>query len=205
MKNLVACLRKDLGAPDLPFYYVQIGRFVVASDKPAPWNAIQTDELALESEMAPCGMVASIDLALDDAIHAGTPGLKTLGYRLANLAEHDLFGGKALRGPRFEKIEMANSPYGLQVKVKFSNVNGGLQAAGKASGFSISAGPDGPDVPCIYHQEIAADDPSTVILWVSELKEAPHLWYGRGFNPYCNIVDQANMAVPVMGPMAIPK
>jgi len=205
MKQLVAAMRKDLGVADLPFYYVQIGRFVVNNDKPAPWNAIQTDELALESDLAPAGLVPSIDVALNDGIHAGTQGLKTLGFRLANLAEHDLFGGKTLRGPRFEKAEFAGTPYGQQVKVKFANVNGGLCATGRAYGFSIGAGPDGADQPCIFNQEISAENPTVVILWVQNLPDNAHLWYGRGFNPYCNIVDQANMAVPVMGPIPIPR
>ncbi|MCX5758707.1 MAG: sialate O-acetylesterase [Candidatus Hydrogenedentes bacterium] len=205
MKELVASMRRDSGVADLPFYYVQIGRFVINGDQASAWNAIQTDELALESELAPCGVVPAIDMALDDGIHAGTPSLKVLGYRLANLAEHDLFGGKTLRGPRFEKVERLGTPYGQQVRVKFATVNGGLQSAGEASGFSIGAGPDGPDAPSIFNAEISADDSSVVILWVQNLPENPHLWYGRGYNPYCNVVDKANMAVPVMGPIPIPK
>ncbi len=205
MKKLVASMRKDFGVPDLPFYYVQIGRFVVNNDKPGPWTAIQTDELALEPELAPGGMVASIDLALDDAIHAGTQGLKVLGRRLAMLAERDLYGGKAVSGPRFEQLAVTGTPYGLQVKVHFTTVNGALSAAGRVNGFSISSGPAGADVPCIYNQEISPDEPNTVLLWISELPDQPHLWYGRGFNPYCNVADAANMAVPVFGPIAIPK
>ncbi len=205
MKQLVAAIRRDFGVPDLPFYYVQIGRFVINNDKAALWNAIQTDELALETDLAPGGMVAAIDLSLNDLIHAGTPSLKTLGYRLANLAEHDLFGGKTLRGPRFEKMTAVSTPYGQQLRVTFSQVNGGLQAAGRMAGFSISEGADGPDIPCIFNMEPAPDDPATIILWVQEFPKTPYLWYGRGFNPYCNVVDEANMALPVMGPLAIPK
>ena len=29
------------------------------------------------------------------------------------------------------------------------------------------------------------------------------LWYGWGSDPYCNLVDDANMAAPVFGPMEI--
>lgn len=205
MKDLVAAMRRDFAVADLPFYYVQIGRFVTNGDQSPAWNAIQADELALETELLPAGVVPSIDVALDDGIHAGTPGLKTLGYRLANLAEHDLFGGRTVRGPRLEKMELAGTPYGQQLRIKFSNVNGGLQAAGRAAGFSISAGPDGADAPSVFNAEVSADDPSTIILWVQNLPENPHLWYGRGYNPYCNVVDKANMAVPVMGPIPIPK
>jgi sialate O-acetylesterase len=203
-KRLVAAMRADFGVANLPFYYVQIGRFVINNDNAAAWNAVQADELAMESELAPGGMVASVDLSLDDLIHAGTSGLKTLGYRLANLAERDLFAGQIKAGPRFEKMEALGTPYGRQLRVKFASVNGVLQAAGRPNGFSISSKIDGADAPCIYNMEIAKDDPTVVVLWVQEFPEDPYLWYGRGFNPYCNIVDGANMAMPVMGPIQIP-
>ncbi len=58
------------------------------------WNKIQNDQLELEKELLPGGMVAGIDLALDDLIHIGTEGHKVLGYRLANLVERDMFKGK---------------------------------------------------------------------------------------------------------------
>ena len=203
MKQLVAAMRADSGNPDLPFYYVQIGRFTGKSDSFPTWNAIQTDELALESDLAPCAMTPAVDLALNDGIHVGTPGHKILGYRLACLAEHDLFAGKVLRGPRVDKLEVVGTPYGRQIRVKYTSVNGGLKAAGRLSGFTVSEGPDGPEAPCIFNQELADDDPMVAIVWVDKLPENAHLWYGRGLNPYCNLVDQANMAAPVMGPIPI--
>ena len=203
MKQLVAAMRADSGIPDLPFYYVQIGRFTGKPETFSKWNAIQADELALEADLAPGALTPAIDLSLNDGIHAGTAGLKTLGYRLACLAEHDLFGGKTLRGPRLEKVEVAGTPYGGQVRVKFGSVNGGLASAGRLSGFSISEGPDGADAPCIFNQEIDPNDPTVAIVWFDKLPDNAQLWYGRGLNPYCNLTDQANMAAPVMGPVAI--
>ena len=38
--DFIASVRADLGQPELPFYYVQIGRFVSGSD-PKGWNAVQ--------------------------------------------------------------------------------------------------------------------------------------------------------------------
>lgn len=203
-KTLIAAMRQDFGNPDLPFFYVQIGRFVIDSPDPMPWHQIQTEQLAAETEIPHTGMVASIDLSLDDAIHAGTAGLKTLGFRLANLAERELFGGRTLPGPRLEKITQESTPYGGQVRVTFSGVNGRLLAAGRVSGFSIGSGPEGAPVACIYNQEVSAEDPNTIILWVSKLPDQAHLWYGRGMDPYCNAVDERSMAVPVFGPVPIP-
>ncbi len=203
MKQLVAAMRDDSGIADLPFYYVQIGRFTGKADSFPTWNAIQADELALEADLAPGALTPAVDLSLNDGIHAGTAGLKTLGYRLACLAEHDLFGGKTLRGPRLEKVEIAGTPYGGQVRVKFNSVNGALTSAGRLSGFSLSEGPDGPDMPCIFNQEIDPNDPTVAIVWFDKLPDNAQLWYGRGLNPYCNLSDQANMAAPVMGPIPV--
>jgi len=205
MKRLVAAMRTDFGVTDLPFYYVQLSRWAGDTGAFPRWNQIQTDQLTLEQDLGVGAMVPAVDLGLDDCIHVGTPGLKVLGYRLACQAERDLFGGKTLRGPRFEKITSAGTPYAAQLRVRFTSVNGGLKADGRVSGFSISDGPDGPDKGCIFNQEIAPDDPSTVILWVEKLPENPQLWYGRGLNPYCNVLDQANMGMPVFGPVPIPK
>ncbi|HOL21126.1 MAG TPA: sialate O-acetylesterase [Candidatus Hydrogenedens sp.] len=204
MQKLVEAIRKDFADPQLPFYYVQIGRFVNENPDPTFWNKLQNDQLELEKELQPGGMVASIDLSLDDLIHAGTQGLKILGYRLANLVERDLFKGKVVSGPRPEKVERLNSPYGPQIKVTFSNVNGKLLSAGRPSGFTISSAPDAPNLPVIYKITFPDDEPDAVILWLTKMPEQAFLWYGRGFDPYCNIIDEANMAVPVFGPIQIP-
>lgn len=203
-KHLVAAMRKDFKRPDLPFYYVQIGRFVTPGDG-AEWTFIQTEQLAAEAEIDRAGMVASIDLALDDPIHVGTRGLKTLGWRLANLAEADLFGGAILPGPRFEEITREKTEYGMTWRVRFSGVNGALSAAGRPSGFSISAGADGKPFPAVYKVALDPAAPDTAVLWTGKLPENPHLWYGRGLNPYCNMTDSANMAVPVFGPVPLPE
>ena len=205
LKELVAAMRADFEAPELPFYQVQIGRFVIADfDEPA-WHRIQTEQLAAETEIPHSGLVAAIDVELDDLIHAGTEGLKTLGRRLAKLAEHDLFDGAVERGPRFKKLRRRRSPFGHTVHVMFSDVNGSLQSAGRLSGFGISTGPEGDPVPCIYDQRIDSESPDTVILWIQELPEDAHLWYGRGMDPYCNLVDSEDMAAPVFGPVPISK
>jgi hypothetical protein len=89
--------------------------------------------------------------------------------------------------------------------VTFDGVNGGLTAAGRVSGFSI-ADAEGKALPvAIFDQQISPDDPNTVVLWLNEAPAAgAKLWYGRGFDPYCNVVDKEGMAVPVFGPMPIP-
>ena len=200
----IAAVRADFNAPALPFYHVQIGRFTHPDPKPAPWNLVQAEQLASEQTVPHTGVVAAIDLELDDLIHIGTAGLKRLGARLANLAERDLHGGAVLGGPRPVEATRETKPHGKQVRVKFSGVNGRLTAAGRPLGFSLSQGADGAPVPFLYKIDLPEDTPDTAVLWVHEYPEDLHIWYGRGLDPCANITDEADMAVPVFGPMPVP-
>jgi sialate O-acetylesterase len=205
MEALIAAFRSDLGDPTLPFYIVQLGRFVVESPNAAAWNRVQADQLAITQSVPHTGLAPAVDLALDDLIHIGTPGLKTLGRRMAKLAEHDLYGGTVLHGPRLARVERFDTRYGKGLRVHFTGVNGGLRAAGRLSGFSLSQTADGPDLPCIYKQEIDPENPAAVLLWVQKMPEPTvHLWHGRGYDPYCNLTDAEDMAVPVFGPVPVP-
>ncbi|MBI1321218.1 MAG: sialate O-acetylesterase [Candidatus Hydrogenedens sp.] len=198
---LVQAMRDDFGGPEMPFYSVQIGRFVQPAPRP-DWDAIQTLQLASES-IPHTGVVASVDLALDDLIHVGTPSLARLGARLANLAERDLFGGSVSAGPRISGAERAATPYGQCIRVLISGANGGLRHEGRLSGFSVCSGPDGPEALEIYKQEIDPQNPEAVLLWVQNMPEQPHVWYGRHADPYCNLTDSADMALPVTGPVRV--
>lgn len=201
---LIAAVRADFVNPELPFIYVQLGRFIHADLEYKSWNTVQTTQLALEAEIPGVAVAVANDLPVDDPIHIGSEGLKTLGRRMANLVEAKVYGGKVGAGPRFASIARAGTPHGATIRVTFTSPNGALKFNGVGSGFTISKGADGPDVPSIYKQEIAADDSNTVVLWANELPEDPHVWYGRGLDPICTLDDPANMGVPVFGPVALP-
>ncbi len=194
MKALVAAIRSDFAQPELPFYYVQINRVIRASGDPAPWNAIQDFQRQHETEIPNVGMVSGIDLALDDGIHIGTQGLKVLGLRLANIAS-----GKTLRGPRMVSARF-DGPGRRRIRVEFRDANGKLVSRGRPSGFSLQV-PEGARDPGIFNT--ALDGSTVVLLLNAEAPPGTTLWYGRGFDPYCNIVDEKNMALPVTGPLPI--
>ena len=196
-ENFVKALRADLNQPELPFYYVQIGRHIDGSNV-AEWNRIQLDQLRAETEIPHSGMVSAIDLQLDDTIHVSTPDLKRLGHRLADLVSIDLFPrlknyGEMKRGPR--PVEAALD--GGVVKVAFSGVNGRLQSEGRISGFSIHDS-KGALLPVIYKTRVDPAEASKVLLYVQgKLPPDATLWYGFGKDPYCNVHDANDMAVPV--------
>jgi sialate O-acetylesterase len=203
-EKLVAAFREDFGQPDLPFYYVQIGRFVNTSNM-TDWNSVQQSQLLAESRIPKSGMVVSIDSILDDAIHVSTPDLKRLGKRMANLACHDLFPGVAQcaglkPGPR---PQAANFEGDGLIRVTFAGVNGALQSEGRLSGFSLHDSA-GAYVPALYKTLVDPKDSSAVLLYYGgKLPDGASLRYGSGKDPYCNLTDAAGMGAPVFGPMPI--
>jgi sialate O-acetylesterase len=198
---LVKAMRADFNQPNLPFYYVQIGRHIDKNNV-AEWNKVQLDQLRAETDLPHVAMVAAVDLQLDDGIHLGTQDLKRLAVRLAELACHDLFPriknyGELKRGPR----PLAATYQDGVVRVTFSGVNGRLQAEGRMAGFSIhdsTSGVSGPELPMIYRSRVDPAEASTVLLYVQgKLPQNAILWYGFGKDPYCNVRDAADLAVPV--------
>jgi sialate O-acetylesterase len=199
-ERLVAAFRADFGQPDLPFYYVQIGRHV-NSQNVEYWNAVQEMQRKAEGSIPRVGMVAAIDVDLDDGIHVSTQDQKRVGKRLANLAMRDLFPKVQAprRGPRFVSARYA----GGVVKVSFSDVNGRLRAEGRIWGFTIH-NDQGEPAPLIYKARVDPQDGSTVWLSIGgKLGEGATLRYGYGKDPYRNLRDEADMGVAVFGPVPI--
>ncbi len=196
-EGLVKAVREDFKQPNLPFYYVQIGRHIDNSNG-VEWNRVQVAQLRAENEIPNSGMVAAVDLQLDDGIHIGTQDLKRLALRTANLVCHDLFPrikdyGEQKRGPR----PLAAVYRDGIVRVTFSGVNGRLRSDGPISGFSVhDANLDW--TPRIYKSRVDPAEASTVLLYIQgKLPQNAVLWYGFGKDPYCNLHDAADLAVPV--------
>lgn len=191
-ERFVAKVRQDFKQPDLPFYYVQIGRHVSLANQ-KEWNVVQEAQRKAESTIPHAAMAVSLDLSLDDGIHIGTQDQKRLGQRLAKLAT----GGK--RGPRPVSAKLE----GNVLRVNFSDVNGALHAAGRVSGFSIHA-PDGSYLPAIFNARVDPRDGSAVLLSIEgKLPEGAVVHYGFGKDPYCNLVDSEDMALPAFGPLPL--
>lgn len=203
-ERLVASFRADFGQPDLPFYYVQLGRHVNNSNV-GEWNSVQESQRLAEQRIAKSGMIPAVDTALDDGIHVGTPDLKRLGARLANMACHDLFPNvpscAALHsGPR--PLSAAVDGEG-RIRVTYTGVNGGLKADGRLWGFTIHNAA-GEYFPAIYRAALDPADPSAVILhYGGKLPDGATLRYCAGKDSFCNLTDGAGMGAPVFGPLPI--
>lgn len=204
-ERLVAAFRSDIGQPDLPFYYVQIGRHVNNANV-NEWNHVQEMQRQAEKTIPRSGMVTAVDLTLDDGIHVGVKDLKLLGRRMANLACHDLFAGEPQcswlqPGPRPAAVQVS----GNTIRIAFTGVNGKLTSEGRVAGFTIHDA-SGNAVPGFFRAEVDPNDATVIRLHTQgNLPEGAALRYGAGKDPYCNVRDEAGMALPVFGPVPITK
>lgn len=194
MTALVDAFRSDLGQPDLPFYIVQLGLFQAdgSDGSSGLWSQIRELQRNWVKKTANTGIVAAIDLDLDDLIHVGTSGQKRLGRRFA-----DLVGGT----PTPDFVSAAFEDGFGQLRVRFANVRGGLQSPGRPSGFSIHSS-DGREFPSIY--KITLEGSSALLhLENGAAARSKQLYYGWGLFPYCNITDKEDAALPAFGPITL--
>jgi sialate O-acetylesterase len=199
-KEFVARLRADLGRPDLPFHYAQLGRLANEVQKfYAEWNVVREAQRALESELSPARLVATVDLENGDYIHLSRESQDRLGRRFARAA---LGQG----GPRFVDARWT-SPN--ELRVRLSGVNGGLLApGGRIFGFEVTA-PNGQRRLVAFRTSVDAAT-GEIVLWAnrdSTNRTAPEeldLWYGRGHDPICNLTDALDLALPAFGPVRLP-
>lgn len=190
--DLINATRADTGQANLPFLYVQIGRYINLSN-PEPWNAVQQAQLEVETVLPNLGMTTCLDCDLDDGIHVGTDSFRLLAARMANLAQ-----GKTKRGPR----PVSAVVEGNSVLVKFNEINGHLTHRGRLNGFTIHDA-EGKMLEVVYRQRISPKSPDTVeLLFGGKLPDGARVFYGYGKDPYVNLEDSLQMSCPAFN-MAI--
>jgi len=230
--DFIASVRSDFGQPELPFYYVQIGRFVTGAD-PQGWNTVQEAQRVIPERVPNTAVISVVDLELDDAIHVGTHGLIRAGRRLARIAQRELFGRIGATTPTLERV--SKGPHNTLV-VKFAGVNmgstssmgmgggmggmGGMNPGGAAAmslsdgaaiglkperhiaGFSVRK-EDGTKLPSIFEACVGKARDTVVLKLTGAIPAKASLWFGHGLDPYCNLTDGLDMAVPAFGPVAL--
>lgn len=226
--DFIAAVRSDFNDAELPFYFVQIGRFVNAGS-PKGWNAVQDAQRKLPDQIPGTAVVSVIDLELDDLIHVGTQGLKRAGKRLAQIALREVFGQEGATTPTLDRVNRGASNTLL---VKFRGVNmgsaqpapagprmggpqplmnvgnsldspsRGLRPSRHIGGFSIRK-EDGTEIPLIFEACVGSAKDTVILKLIGPVPAKSFLWYGYGLDPYCNLTDGLDMAVPVFGPIPL--
>lgn len=205
---LVDSVRRDLNQPELPFLFVQIGRFANAKKDTEPhWKTVQEAQRRSATLRPNLWMVPAVDLALDDMIHVGEASQARLGKRLAEVALTHVYGAKGRGVPiDLQSVEVLPPLDVLHncLKVKFTGVSGGIKGAGRLSGFSIESDDPNHDGPMVYKVERDPQDPAAVLVWYSKALTQPvRLSYALGFDVYANLTDERDMAVPAFGPVMV--
>ena len=198
MGAFIQAMRRDLGQPKLPFLQVQLGPLYTSFEVFPHWNRMQTDQIDLEQDVVKLATVSAVDLRLDDGIHVCTQDLKTLGVRMAHVAESLIYGDKdKALGPRLKSAKLSKDRQ--VVRLAFSGVNKQLQPKKGIRGFTIELG----DTP-LPIDDIAIQRGTTVALRLRDpLPSGAALWYGKGFNPAVSLRDAAGLPVPVFGPVSL--
>jgi hypothetical protein len=79
----------------------------------------------------------------------------------------------------------------------------GLRPSRHIGGFSIRKA-DGSEIPLIFEAAVGSARDTVVLKLSGPVPEKANLWYGHGLDPYCNLTDGLDMAVPVFGPVSLP-
>lgn len=206
--NLVDSIRRDTGVPDLPIIYVQIARICVEKQEGArDWEQVREIQRTVAGLRSNLWVVPAIDLPQDDLIHIGEAGHERLGHRVAEVALTHVYGLRGHGTPIDFKSYEILPPLDVlhhRLRVTFSGVTGRLHAAGRPTGFEFRSEDPPQDGPMIYKVEFEPDHPDSVILWYSKALTGPtKLYYGAGLNPYVNLTDSLDMAVPAFGPIVV--
>jgi hypothetical protein len=205
MKKLVAAFRKDMDHADLPFVMAQLAS-VFISTVPTPevisnWNSIQDRQRLLPTLIKNLTTIPTIDLQLEDGCHVSGAEQNRLGRRLAEAAWSLMKKPKALKPPitlKSIRMPFPNNPN--IIEVTFGNVEGKLVSQGRPNGFNVLI-PDDIQIPSVYRIDLDWNK-ATIYSAMSADIEASYLSisYGFGLNTYCNITDQADRSLPVLGP-----
>jgi type 1 glutamine amidotransferase len=78
----------------------------------------------------------------------------------------------------------------------------GLKPERHIAGFSIRK-EDGTNIPLIFEASVGKARDTVILKLTGRVPAKASLWYGYGLDPYCNLTDGLDMAVPVFGPIAL--
>lgn len=204
----IAAARRDTGQPELPIFLVQLGRYVIP-DNPLiaqHWDDVREALATLPQRIPHTAATSAVDLGLVDTIHIDTPGLIRLGHRLARLALQLAENPTIVPGPQVTRIESGkgHGDFGV-ARIVCSGVSGGWQPRHHMSGFTVRTADNEPH-PTLQILDVSAEetDPRNIrILLSGPVTEGTSIAYGLGLDPYCNVVDEADMPLSSFLPRLI--
>lgn len=208
LERWISEVRTDVMNPTLPVLIVQIARHVLPPGTPDErgrlWDEVREGQRRVAQTIPNVYTTTAVDLGLTDPIHIDSAAQHRLGRRLARIAAA-LEQGEVPVCPDVTDIAIGTPDRGVGVlHVHCKGVTGGwavnpvhgfeiLDASGHPHprNFVVSAGP-------------LPEDPATVEVRLGMQPNATdRIAYGKGLDPCCNLVDEADMPLPAFAPRGI--
>jgi sialate O-acetylesterase len=188
METLINDWRERWGQGEFPFLYVQLAnhqQLITDPVKDDPMVLVRDAQLKNLS-IANTGMVVAIDNAdPTDPGNIHPKNKQEIGKRLALIARAKVYGENIpYSGPIYDYTIIT----GNQMKIAFTNTDGGLLAKGdKLTGFAIA----GADKKFVYAQAVI--EGNQVIVSSSEVENPVAVRYGWAKNPPVNLYNKADL------------
>ncbi|MCC6416571.1 MAG: sialate O-acetylesterase [Opitutaceae bacterium] len=168
---------------ELPFYFVQLPNYISPGDASGHEWAWLREAQTAALKLPATGMAVTIDCGDPDDIHPQNKPL--VGRRLARLAESKLYGiASDWSGPRFASATREGSA----LRVRFTQVDTGLIAAGKPPQSFLLAGADR-----VFHPATAAIERDTVLVTAPQVPEPVAVRYAWSNAPVANLFNGAGL------------
>jgi hypothetical protein len=103
----------------------------------------------------------------------------------------------------FKKVQLRTDPVSknADVVVEFANVAGKLRSAGRTLGFSVTEA--NAENHCIYDMRLEGNKVILKTCMPANQLSGKSIQYGFGLNPSCNITDESDRSLPVLGPVVV--
>lgn len=207
MKYLIACFRRDLQKPELPFVQVQIASYAwsdAANDM--IWSSIREQQRTLGEQVDYLDTVAVTNAILADGIHLSSDSQRYLGIRAAESMFHlcfDPYGTESTAAPALDSIFLVSSlDSGFStLGVRYRNIHGTLQSKDPATGFSFWSKDDPRDLRGIIRVDLYDDTAYIRHIHSPEVLRDSYLYYYFGNATYANITDGTGRPLPAFGPI----
>lgn len=204
MQAWIQAFRRDVSHLRAPVVIAQLSRVAGWETSVDPfWTSVREQQRRLPETIRSLSVVSTIDLTFGDPIHIAAASAHRLGRRMARALES--LGNARRRGISpiaLHSIKNVPGRNGLcDVVVRFRNVTGGLRTGGdRPHGFCLA---DPEPFYGIFAVDLHKDRAILHTRLSMPEAEGMSLYYGYGLDPYCNLVDEADHAVPGFGPVAI--
>jgi sialate O-acetylesterase len=184
LPSLIQGWRKSFAEPNFPFLIVQLPNLGTSPELGSSiWAELRDAQLQTTKAVPNTGLAVTIDVGDRNNLHP--PRKAEVGQRLALWALGKTYGQKIVfSGPLYDSLKTV----GQEIRIRFRDEGGGLEAHGEAlKGFSI-AGADRN-----FHWANARIDGDEVVVSSNEVTVPVAVRYAWAGSPECNLYNKSGL------------